>query len=181
MIKTLKTKLSLGALFIMAVGLSHQAQANGILAAGCITQSAVSGFPMSYEGNYNYGEAKLYKAISAESCKSIEKFNHSMEALSIGIMPIGLAALVPGVKQTLATSMYEVGAMISASPVVASVAIMTGTGLMVAYVVLRISMMECKSMNSEILKQKILEDLYKKHGIVPSRPNIPIQINDGVI
>ncbi|HPI41007.1 MAG TPA: hypothetical protein PLJ21_09385 [Pseudobdellovibrionaceae bacterium] len=170
--KLFSNKFMVILILIASVHIPQFAKASGILDSGCIALNGVQHLPMTY---------KAYPMVNAETCQKIEKFNHAAKAISIGIIPIGAVALVPGVKQALYKSILDVGILLGSSPAIATISIMTGTGLFIAYVVLQATILECQTMKSEHLKQEILEDLYKKYGVFPANHNIPLKINDGII
>ncbi len=163
--------------------ISQPVQGAGIVDSGCLSFSTVI-VPMSWNNDFETSfqlEPELQKVVDVGLCKKLEKMNQTVEVIKIGLLPIAMAGLYPGVREALARSAIEVGALLGASPVLASVTVLTATGIGVAYIVLKITMSECRAMNVDVLKQEILEDLYLKHGIMPSKKHIPIRINDGRI
>ena len=158
-------KVLLFALLLVAAS-ANEAHA-GLLSGGCSTVALNDDAQIHYASadGYEMPEIGSMYVVAGLSCQSLLKFDDSVSAIKLALVPVTFAMMVPSVNATLAAEVASVTAAIAASPAILAVTTVSAIGVGVTYIVVSSSIDDCRKAEPARLKAELYRELESRYGL----------------
>lgn len=153
----------------MFMGGGVPAQASALFYDSCLSVAQAD----SNEPRFHYAAAGVYRGKLGLSCEDLSSLTKGVQVLELGLYPATLALSHPAARSAIAGELAALG-LTMANPAVLGVTVLTASGVVVFYFILKADIEACEQMNREQLREEIVKEVKTQLGI--SARGVPIGI-----
>lgn len=158
------------AVFALGAGV-QTAAADDLFHDGCVRMAEVS-----TDGQLLTVSATARGGVMGLRCEDLRGLHDAIRAIELALYPATLAITLSPMRDQLIAGLAELG-LTMANPAVLGVTVLTATGAVVVYFILKKTMDECDRMDEQRLKESIIRELELKHGLSADPRSLRIRRN----